>query len=91
MSDAHPEDNKTWKFGFNENLHKEGFYYQFSFCPIAAFCKEKGFPEFTPVLCNIDYITFKLMHANLYRQHTIANGDDICDYWLVDESVENPQ
>lgn len=90
-ADAHPEDNKTWKFGFNENLHKEGFYYQFSFCPIAAFCKEKGFPEFTPVLCNIDYITFKLMHANLYRQHTIANGDDICDYWIVDESVENPQ
>ena len=35
----HPEDWNTWDFHFNRNLHRDGFYYHFTHCPIADFCQ----------------------------------------------------
>ena len=26
---------------------------------------------------------FRLQHGRLYRKHTIANGESVCDYWVV--------
>lgn len=88
---AHPEDTATWDFNFDESLHKDGFYYHFTRCPIAAFCKKYGYEEITPVLCQIDYITISKMHAVLYREHTIAQGGDMCDYWIVGDEICNPE
>lgn len=87
----HPEYPNTWRFRFNESLHKDGFYYNFTYCPIAAFCKKHGYEEINPVLCNIDFITMSMMHSVLHRDHTIAAGGEICDYWTVGDEVENPQ
>ncbi|MGN0655679.1 MAG: L-2-amino-thiazoline-4-carboxylic acid hydrolase [Ruminiclostridium sp.] len=88
---AHPEDNATWDFNFDESLHKDGFYYHFTRCPIAAFCKKYGYEEITPVLCKIDFITISKMHAVLHREHTIAQGGDMCDYWIVGDEIRNPK
>ncbi|MCR5510385.1 MAG: L-2-amino-thiazoline-4-carboxylic acid hydrolase [Lachnospiraceae bacterium] len=87
----HPEDTNNWDFHFNENLHKDGFYYHFTRCPIADFCKQYGYEEINPVLCNIDFITMSMMHSRLIREHTIAEGAGICDYWTVGNKVANPQ
>lgn len=88
---AHPEYPDTWKFVFDDDLHKDGFYYHFTYCPIAAFCKEHGYKEINPVLCNIDFTTMSMMHSVLHRQHTIAEGGEICDYWTVGDKIKNPE
>ncbi len=87
----HPEDTNNWDFNFDENLHKDGFYYHFTKCPIAEFCKQYGYEEINPVLCNIDYITMSMMHSRLIREHTIAGGADICDYWTVGNKLADPK
>lgn len=86
----HPEDINTWDFHFNPELHKDGFYYHFTHCPIADFCREYGYEEINPVLCDIDYLTFGMIHSVLYREHTVAEGGGICDYWIVGDKVKNP-
>ena len=88
---AHPEDNNTWDFNFDETLHQDGFYFHFTHCPIADFCKKYGYEEINPVLCNIDYKTMELMHSVLYRDYTIADGNGICDFWLVGDRIRDPK
>ena len=87
----HPEDWNTWDFHFNKKLHEDGFYYHFTHCPIADFCRKYGYEEINPVLCNIDYITLGLMHSRLIREHTVAEGAGVCDYWTVGNNVKNPK
>lgn len=31
------------KFKFDDTLHRNGFYYHFTHCPIADFCKKYGY------------------------------------------------
>lgn len=90
-ADQHPEEYNTWKFVFNDSLHKDGLYYHFTHCPIADFCSRHGYEEITPVLCNIDYLTIGMMHAVLIREHTIASGGKICDYWIYGDQVKDPE
>ena len=42
-------------------------------------------------MCNIDFITMGMMHSVLHREHTVAEGAGICDYWTVGDKVKNPQ
>ena len=88
---AHPEDTNTWDFNFDETLHKDGFYYHFTHCPIADFCKKYGYEEINPVLCNIDFTTMAMMHSVLHREQTIAEGGRICDYWTVGNRISDPR
>ena len=87
----HPEDVNTWDFHFDEALHQDGFYYHFTHCPIADFCKKYGLEEINPVLCNIDFITMAMMHSVLHREHTIAEGGKLCDYWTVGNKIADPR
>ena len=43
------------------------------------------------MLCDIDYLTTKLIHARLIREHTLAEGAETCDYWIVGDEVEDPR
>ena len=52
---------------------------------------EDGYQEINPVLCNIDYITMSMMHSRLIREHTVAEGAGICDYWTVGDKVAEPK
>jgi len=90
-ADKHPEDTNTWDFNFDDTKHEEGFYYHFTHCPIAAFCEEHGYEEITPALCNIDYTTMSMMHSVLKRDHTVAAGDGICDYWCYGDKIKDPK
>lgn len=89
--DKHQEDEKGWQYVFNDNVHKDGCYYEFKFCPIADFCIKNGYKEIAPTLCSIDYATFKLSHGKLIRNKTLANGDEKCDFWIVGDKNLDPK
>ena len=81
----------NWNVRFNEQLHQDGSFYYFTRCPICEFCKLEGIAELMPALCSTDEVMFRLQHGKLYREHTIAQGDHVCDYWIVGDQVTNPR
>ncbi len=82
--EEHPQYKATsWDFNFDKSKHAEGFYYHFTKCPLNDFARREGYLEVLPVMCDIDYLTAGLMHAKLIREHTLASGGELCDYWLV--------
>jgi len=87
----HPEDTNTWDFHFDETLHRDGFYYHFTYCPLYAFCREHGYEEINRVLCGMDFQTMSMMHSRLIREQTISGGGDKCDYWTIGDKITNPQ
>lgn len=84
----HPE---TWEINFDDNLHKDGSYYYFTKCPIAKFFKDNDMDDLTPMFCGIDHLTIKLAKGKLIRKCTLANGDQMCDFWIVGDKMQNPQ
>ena len=79
----------NWIVNFDEAAHRDGSYYYFTRCPICEFCEREGIGELMPALCATDKVMFRLQHGKLHREHTIANGDGICDYWVVGDQVIN--
>ena len=75
---------ETWKFNFDDS-HQDGFYYYFTKCPIAKFFKDNNLEEITPIFCELDHLTIKT------RKATLANGDDMCDFWIVGDKVKDPK
>ena len=88
--EAHPQYKAySWDFHFDETKHQDGFYYHFTQCPLNTFARKEGYLEVLPIMCDIDYKTAALMHAKLHRDHTLAGGGEVCDYWFVGDKVEN--
>lgn len=86
--EEHPEYKEvSWDFHFDEEKNKEGFYYHFTQCPINTFARKEGYLEILPVMCDIDFKTANLMHANLHREYTLAKDGKICDYWFVGDKL----
>ena len=77
----------NWVVNFDEGKHSEGSYYYFTRCPICEFCEREGIGELMPALCATDEVMFRLQHGRLHREHTIANGDGVCDYWVVGDKT----
>ena len=78
---------ETWKFNFDDS-HQDGF---FTKCPIAKFFKDNNLEEITPIFCELDHLTIKTRKAKLLRDKTLANGDDMCDFWIVGDKVKDPK
>ena len=89
--DAERKYPTAWKVNFDESRHRDGSFYYFSACPICSTMNRLGLSEIMGGLCATDEIMFRFQHGVLHRDHTIADGDDICDYWVVGDKVENPQ
>ena len=77
----------NWVVHFDESLHRDGSYYYFTRCPICEFCQREGISELMPALCATDEVMFRLQHGRLYREHTIAGGGAVCDYWVVGDKT----
>lgn len=85
--EEHPKYKKfSWDFNFDETKHSEGFYYHFTKCTLNDFARKEGYLDVLPVMCDIDYLTAGLMHAKLIREHTLASGGEVCDYWFVGDN-----
>ena len=91
-AEAHPEyQDKTWDFHFDEKRHKDGFYYHFTRCPLEKFAREHGYLDLLPLCCDIDHIAVERNKGVLHREHTLATGGTICDYWFVGNQMKNPR
>lgn len=81
----------NWNVNFDGTRHRDGSFYYFTRCPICEFCQREGIEELMPALCSTDEVMFRLQHGKLHREHTIANGDPVCDYWITGDKVRNPK
>lgn len=91
-ADAHPQYNeRTWDFNFDDTKHKDGIYYHFTRCPLEKFARENGFLEILPIACDMDYLTAESRHGVLRRDHTLATGGKICDYWIIPDQIKDPK
>ena len=81
----------AWKVHFDENLHKDGSFYYFTSCPVCAFMQKEGLGEIMGTLCGTDWLMFKMQHGVLHRACTLADGQPMCDYWVVGDQTENPE
>ena len=81
----------TWKVHFDEGIHRDGSFYYFSVCPICSYLTGRGLGEIMPALCATDPVMFEYQHGKLHREHTIAGGDAVCDYWIVGDKIDNPR
>ena len=90
--EKHPQyKSVSWDFHFDESLHKDGFYYHFTQCPLNTFARREGLLDVLPVMCEMDFLTAGLMHAKLHRENTLAGGGKICDYWFYGDQMKDPR
>ena len=58
--------------------------YDFSYhnlvCPLSNFAKARGYEEYMPYLCNLDYVMYGVLGVPLYREHTCFEDGDFCDF-----------
>lgn len=81
----------SWDFNFDKARHQDGFYYHFTRCPLERYAREHDLLDALQICCDIDFETAKLYHAKLHREHTLASGGKICDYWYVPDQISNPR
>ena len=73
----------TWGVAVNPLGRKEGVSVHLVGCPIADFAKSHGYESVMPIFCESDYEAIRSnMGKALYREHTVAEGFDDCDYWI---------
>jgi hypothetical protein len=51
-------------------------------CGICKMLKRENCSELGTQMCQFDYVTAKYMGAELIRTKTIANGDEVCNFWF---------
>ncbi|MCD7729993.1 MAG: L-2-amino-thiazoline-4-carboxylic acid hydrolase [Oscillospiraceae bacterium] len=83
IEEHHEYRDKSWDFNFDETPNVNGVSYHFTRCPLCNYARVHGYMEILPVMCEMDFLTAKLYHARLYREHTLADGGDMCDYLFV--------
>ena len=61
---------------------EEGYYFSYHnlVCPLSLFAKERGYEEYMPYLCNLDYVMLKAFGAAMQREHTCFEDGDYCDF-----------
>ena len=74
--------NNTWGMEVNPLNHKEGISIHLVGCPIADFAKKNGYSELMPYFCETDKAVMEHLGGALYREHTVADGYEDCDYWI---------
>ncbi|MBQ9328198.1 MAG: L-2-amino-thiazoline-4-carboxylic acid hydrolase [Solobacterium sp.] len=82
------EWGNTWRVELNPEQHPQGFAIHTHMCPNVDFCNAHGYEAFLPVICAQDYRIAKAMHGVLIRTHTVARGDDYCDWWYFGDREE---
>ena len=87
----HKEDgswNNTWGMKINPLHHKEGISIHLIGCPIADFAKKNGYGELMPYFCETDKAVMEHFGGTLYREHTVADGYEDCDYWIKNKGEQ---
>ena len=82
------EWGNSWRIEMNPHGREKGVAFDLVGCPLADFAKKHGYIGIMPVLCGFDHITAGLMHARLFREHTVATGSNYCDFWYLGDREE---
>ncbi|MFP5259912.1 MAG: L-2-amino-thiazoline-4-carboxylic acid hydrolase [Acidobacteriota bacterium] len=64
-----PGDGKNFDLG-----------YDYSECGAVKYFKSQGVPEVAPYYCLNDFLASRAQGTGLARQHTLAQGDTLCDF-----------
>ena len=73
----------SFKVDFVGEPYEGACYYRITRCPICSYTKKLGVGELMPLLCELDDVMIKIQHGVLYREGTIADGADYCDYFIL--------
>ena len=76
---VHPADFVS-AFVYGKTVNEYGVNYRE--CGICKLLQRENCAELAPQLCKFDYVTAKYMGCTLTRTKTIANGDEMCDFWF---------
>ena len=88
---ARGEWGNTWRVELNPEGHAEGFAIHTRMCPNVDFCRVHGYEDFLPAICAQDHRIAAAMHGVLIRTHTVARGDDYCDWWYFGDRQALPR
>jgi hypothetical protein len=73
----------SWGISVNPLGRTEGISVHLVGCPIADFAQGHGYQRIMPLFCETDYESTRLnLGKSLYREHTVADGFEDCDYWI---------
>jgi len=78
--------NRTPNMGGNKNYYIGimylGIYFEFAKCGLCELCKSENVSELTPLMCEMDFISFNFANCRLIREKTLSNGNEYCDFWI---------
>lgn len=71
-----------WKYSIN--IAEDKSYYDITYykCGLCELGREEGLQHLIRYLCQADFITYEMMGTSLTRNHTIAGGDEYCDFHI---------
>ncbi len=72
-----------WKSTFVLAPDKKSFYLTYTKCGLCELGKREGCFHLIKYMCKTDFVTYEYMGANLERYHTLANGDNLCDFHVT--------
>jgi hypothetical protein len=70
------DKKETYGFGYGIDIIE---------CGICKLFEKHHYQKFSPILCEVDYITSGLAGLKLIRSGTIANGAKKCDFRFIRE------
>ncbi len=68
-----------WKSTFRR-IDKDNYEFTYTKCGLCELGRREGCFHLIKYLCMTDFISFDKGGAKLIRDHTLANGDDYCDF-----------
>lgn len=74
--------NNTWGMKVNPLNHQEGISIHLVGCPICDFANSHGYGNLMPYFCKADIAVMESFGGVLFREHTVAEGYEDCDYWI---------
>ena len=72
----------TWQIRIPKNKKNKGIYFEFTKCGLCELCKSENVSELTPLMCEMDFISFSFANCRLVREKTLSNGNEYCDFWI---------
>ena len=69
-----------WVSTFKRGDDETSYEFTYTKCGLCELGRREGCFHLIKYLCKTDYISYDMGGAKLVREHTIANGDDYCDF-----------
>ena len=76
-----------WKSTFRR-IDKDNYEFTYTKCGLCELGKREGCFHLIKYLCMTDFISFDKGGAKLVRNHTLANGDEYCDFHVSRKEIK---